>query len=278
MLSAFIAGILGPIEVIGTKVIYSKEKVNWKAFLSLSTVFMFLVTIFSYPLWGEFESSKITLAIIVLFFFDILIAIGYNVSYYYAISKEKISVIQPITMTSTIASMLIAAIIFPDERNWTILFLGIIAASALVFSRIEKHHLKFNRYILAAIAFVFLVGIENSIVRYLTESIDPLMLYTIRIGFLSILLTFILRPNFKKFGNKRVRSTAFVSFITAIEMLLLFYSISTIGVVKTNLIYLIAPVLIVASSYIYLKEPIKKKAVFADIIVVFCVATAIFFS
>lgn len=278
MIAAFIVALLNPIEMIGTKLIFSKEKVNWKAFLVLNTVLMFFVTIFSFPFWGETNHEKISLFIISIFILDIIIAVIYNSLFSYALSGERVADIEPIIMTHPLSSMLFAIIIFPSERNWTIVILGLIAAFTLVISRIEKHHLKINKYIFAIIMSVLLIGLESSLVKFMTEVVDPLMLYTIRIGVLSIALSLLLRPNLKKIGKKRIKSISFVSIIIAIEMLLTFYAISSVGVVKTSLIVLLGPVLVLLGSKFYLGDTIKFKAAIADTVIVLCILSAILLS
>jgi uncharacterized membrane protein len=239
---------------------------------------MFLVTICSFPFWGELDISNITTSLLTFFVVDIVVATIYNILFYRAVSGEKMANVEPIIMTHPLASMLIAIIAFPSERNWLIVIPGAIAAFALIVSRVERHHLKLNKYMIFALLAVLLMGIEGSLVKVMTGYIDPLMLYTLRIGTLSLVLALVLKPSIKQIGEKRLKSIAFVSVVLAVEMLLWFYAISAIGVVKTSLILLLGPVLVLLGSKFYLGDTIKPKAAIADVIIIICIASAILIS
>lgn len=275
MLSALIAALINPIEIIGTKKIFGKEKINYKAFLVLNMFFILIFSSVAYIIWGEIDFTKITIFVIILFGFELIVSFFLNVLFYYSLSGDRVSRVQPIAMMVPITSVALAAIFYPDERNWPIFMITLIAASALAYSRIEKHHLVLNKYSVAMLGFVFLMSVESLLAKYILEVFSPVAFYTIRIGILTFFLSLFLRPNLKNFGKKRLRSVFLLSFLITAEMIAWYIAISQIGIVKTSLIFLLGPVLTLLASKFHLKEKITLKAALSDAVIVICIAASI---
>ncbi|MBW6431925.1 EamA family transporter [Patescibacteria group bacterium] len=278
MLSALIAAILNPLEVIGTKEIFGKQKVNYRSFLILNMFFILLFSSVAYIFWGHIDFPNLTYTVALLMFLAVAASFFFNLLFYYALAGDKVSSVQPIGMMVPLVSVTMAAIIYPDERNWPIFLITIIAASALAFSRIEKRHLKPNKYTLAMMGFVFFVSAEALLAKSVLEVFSPVAYYTFRVGIASVLLALFIRPNLKGFGKKRTKSTALVSLFITVEYIAFFIAIDQIGIVKTSLIFLLGPVLTLLASRFHLKEKITMKAAFSDTIIVFCILASILVS
>lgn len=276
MLSAFLAALLNPIEVIGTKEIFKKERVNYKSFMVLSFFFIFVFCAIAFISLGEVGADFFTPFYLSCMAGIVVVAYFSNLLYYYALSGDKVSNVQPISALSPIAAMLTAALFFSDERDWLVLAIASVAATALLISKIERQHLKFSKYFWAMVAAIFLIAIDSIFAKYLLEVMSSVALYTIRCGFLSFLLLSTLRPNLRVFGKKRVLSIAGVAFVITIETFGYYYAIHSIGIVKTSLIFLLAPVLALLASKFYLREEIKPKAAIADVVIILCVLASIF--
>jgi drug/metabolite transporter (DMT)-like permease len=151
----------------------------------------------------------------------------------------------------------------------------VIAASALALSRIEKKHLKPNKYTLAMLGFVFFVSAEALLAKAILEVFSPVAYYTFRVGIASLLLAVFLRPNLKTLGKKRIKSTALMSLFITVEYIAFFIAIDQIGIVKTSLIFLLGPVLTLLASKFHLKEKITPKAALADSVIVVCIIISI---
>lgn len=276
MLSAFLAALLNPIEVIGTKEIFKKERVNYKSFMVLSFFFIFVFCSIAFISFGRVEAEFFTPLYLSCMAGIVTMAYFMNRLFYFALSGDKVCNVQPISALSPIAAMLVATLFFPDERNWTILVIASVAAVALVVSKVEKQHLKFTKYSWAALLAIFLSAIDSVLAKYLLEAMSPVALYTIRCGFLSFLLISTLKPNLSVFGKKRVLSIAGVSLVITLEVFGYYYAIHSIGIVKTSLIFLLGPVLVLLASRFYLKEEIKPRAAIADAVIILCVLASIF--
>ena len=178
---------------------------------------------------------------------------------------------------SPLLTIIIAGIVYPDERNLKILLLAIIAALALIFSHIEKRHLKFDKGLFPIMLAVFLGAVETNIIKELLYFYSPVAMYTVRTGLVSLLLFLIVRPSMKDMVKDGMRKLFLISFMWVLIMIFTYYSFQILGVVYTVLILMLTPVLIVFGSYLILKErKIRKKDIVALIIVVICVIVAQF--
>lgn len=276
MIAAIIAAFLNPIEIIGTKEIFKRERVNYKAFLSLTFFFIFIFCAIAFISFGQVSASFFAPKYFLYLIAIVTVAYFSNRLFYFGLSGEKVCNVEPISMLSPVIAVVLAAMVYPDERNWKIFIIALIGGLALSLSRIEKHHLKFDKYSWAILAAVFLSAFDSIFAKHLLEVLSPVALYTIRCGILSLLLVATLKPNMKVFGKKRILSIAGVSFVITLEVFGYYQAIHSIGIVKTSLIFLLAPVLVLLASRFYLKEKIKLKAVIADIVIVLCIAASIF--
>jgi drug/metabolite transporter (DMT)-like permease len=275
MISAFIAALGSASEVIIGKFILSKEKMPFKSFIALQCVAIFFVTVFLYFFFGEVNFSAITPVHYLVFFAIIVIAYIYNYLYAYAFKNGKVCDVEPLVMIHPLITMLLAATFYPDERNYKVLIPALVAGAILAYSRIERHHLRVNKYSLAAIAFALLIATETTLVKYMLEVFSPVGFYTIRIGILSVLFLVALRPNLRKVEPKVSLQLVFNGAIIAIEYILIYVAIGQIGLVNTSLIFLLSPVLILFISNIIFKEKMGKKKAIADAIILACIAAAI---
>jgi drug/metabolite transporter (DMT)-like permease len=276
MFSALVAALFGPLEVIGTKKALGALKINYKSFLVLNNFFIFTFTVLVFALVEKASLPSLAPIFILAMLADIILAVFYNFFFYYSISGDNVSAVYPVAMLAPIVSVVLATAVYPSERNWPIFMVAIIGSLALALSRIEKHHLKWNKYLGAMLGFVFLSAIGSLLAKYLMEVLSPISYYAIRVGMLTFLASIILRPNLKVFGDKRLSTTLVLAFLITVEMLAYYTAIHQIGIVKTSLIFLLSPVLILLGSRFYLKEKISRKAAIADIIIVGCILASIF--
>lgn len=278
MFSAFLAALIEPIQLIGTKKIFGKKKINYKSFLVLNMFFIFFFSSIAYIFWGDFNLERISIFIFYLFAIEIFLSFMFNILFYYALSGEKVSRVQPIAMLVPVFSIAMATLVFPDERNWPVVAIAVFAAFVLAISRIERHHLVINKYSLAMLGFVLVISIQALFAKALLEVFSPVAFYTIRVGILTFLFALFLRPNLKVFGKKRTSAVFWLSLLITAQMLSWFFAIEQIGIVQSSLIFLLGPVLTLVASRFYLKEKISKKAIIANTVIVICVVASILVS
>ncbi|MDD3481216.1 MAG: DMT family transporter [Patescibacteria group bacterium] len=275
MLSAFLAALGNVADVVQGKYILSKERMPFKAYVTLQNFFIFIVMIVMFYFWGEIDFAAIDTWHYFVLGIIVIIAFAYNYLFAYAMKKGKVCDVEPIAMTYPLLTMILVVTFYPDERNWMILIPALVAGTALAYSRIERHHLKINKYSLAIMGFAILIAIEQNLAKYMLEVFSPVAFYTIRIGFMSTLFLLFVRPSLKKVDLKLSGHVFLNGTIIAIEYVLSYIAIKEIGLVTTSLIMLLAPVLIlIISNFLFEEKTTLKKAI-ADAVILICIATAI---
>jgi len=278
MIYPFLAAILNTGSSLFEKFIFNHKRKRFKVFVPLLFLFSFLfLIIFFYPFLGEIKIGAFSIFALVLLGVVVITASIRNMLYYYGLQREGLSEIEPFMVFVPLLTIIIASILYPDERNWKVLILAFIAAFALIFSHIEKKHLVFDKGIIPIMGAVFLEAAEANMIKELLYFYSPIAMYTIRVGLVALLLFLVFKPSFKKISKDEFRKLTFVSFLWVLIMIFTYYGYQTVGVVYTVLVLMLAPVLIVTGSYLILKEKkIKRRDIIALIIVMICVIAAQF--
>lgn len=276
MIQAVISAIANAFEVVTSKIIISDDNVGFRAFTSLSMVFVFMFTLVPFFFIGQFDTSKLNGFYGILLATLCLVAFGYNLLYFYSLSAEEVCDVEPFALLHYPVAILFAAAIFPSERNWPVLAFALVACTVLILSRIEKKHLVLNRYFFAMMGFVVLIAIESSLVKELLNVFSPAALYSLRTGVVAVFLMIFLSPNLSKLRKAQVLKVSANSILTVINYVFAYYAISKIGVVKSSLIFLLGPILVLLFSKLWLKENLTFKKVLADLVIIMCVAGMLF--
>ncbi len=277
MIAAILAVLANTAETISDKYIMSREKVGFASFLSIQMFFIALFTLSIYYFYGSVDFSAFNLNYIIMFMAVIGIAYIYNYLYFFGLSHEKVSDVEPIVMFGPLIGIIFASIYYVDERSTLVLVLAIVAAFALVLSHVEKKHLVINNYTAALMGFVVLYAIEALFVKKLLEVFSPVALYGFRTAVLAIIMIAFLRPAFKKIKKKSLFHIAIVGLVVSVQYIALYYAIDNLGLVMTALVFLSAPILIIVSSSIFLKEKISIKKNIASVVILLCIAVAIIY-
>jgi drug/metabolite transporter (DMT)-like permease len=66
------------------------------------------------------------------------------------------------------------------ERNFNVIIPALIASCVLIFSHIKKHHLDFNKYVVAMILASFFYALELILSRLILEYYSPISFYFLR--------------------------------------------------------------------------------------------------
>lgn len=278
MFAAFLSAIGNAVEVTHSKRVMTDYHMPSRTFFTLGSTLIFFFMCVLLLLWGPIPSFTLNFVHLLLFGGVILVGFYYNYLYYYALKEGALCDVEPLAMLYPLVTMVLAVIIFPDERNYLIFIPGIIAAAVLVWSRIKPHHFKMKKATMAMLGFVILVSIEANLLKPLLEVVPPILLYTTRIGILATLFLTFTRPNLKKVTKASFWQTMIVALVVAIELPAYYYAIKQVGVVETSLIMLLGPVLILFVSKFFFKEKMTPKKIISSAIILACVATAIIIS
>jgi len=272
--------LIGSADTVFEKYFYNKRRNKYKIFVPMVfiLVFLFLIVFFVPFLDHSIKEDAFTTIPLIFFFTMISIASVRNMLYYSSLQKEGLGDIEPFIVFAPLATIVLAGIVYPDERRHPIiLVLALIASLALVFSHIRKRHLKFNKALLPMFGVIILTAIENIITKELLLNFSPIALYTIRCFFISLLLVIFVRPKLKELTRGDIKNLSVISFFWVLVMIFYYYAYQKVGIVYTELIGSLAPVLILIGSYLFLKDKsITKRNVVALIIIIACVIAAQF--
>lgn len=189
---------------------------------------------------------------------------------------EKVSNLEPAKVLEPLFVILLAIIfsfftIGLYDKNLNIIFPAVIAALALVFSHIKKHHLDFNKYFLAAIAGSFFFGLELVISRLILDYYSPMTFYLFRSLAIFLISLIIFKPQFSKIDKKSKWHILITGAIWVLYRTVMYYGYLNLGVIFTTLIFMLGPVFVFAFARIFLKEKLNWKNIAAAFVVVACV-------
>lgn len=282
MIVPIIAAFATSAGVIMNKIVLSYQKIGHRQFIIILFLFLFLLSALLYPLFGNIYPNAFSLNYLFLLILVIIIASIYNVLYYHAIEKEKVAEVELIMMLSPLSTILIASIFLQTERNLGVFMAGILASLALVLSHLRRYHLKFDSFQKGLLIYLLLYGFEAVLIKNLLFLYSPLALYAIRtFGVLITLTIWFLwvapnfndepRLNFSNFKTKNYLLCLFIAIVGVLQMVLTYYAYADFGVVTTTIVLILAPILTYLGSVIILKERLKKRIVFAAIIILVCI-------
>lgn len=258
------------------KIVLRKRKVEIKTYLSSEFLAIVLAMLpFIYFFW-KLDAQALEFKNIFIFSLMILFSIIANMFLFYSMKWEKVSKLEPARILEPLLVILLAILFsfFAEElydRNLKVIIPSLIAGAALVFSHIKRHHLKFNKYILAAMLASFFFALELVISRLILDYYSPVSFYFLRC--LSIfLITFILfRPKFNTL-NKKVRfEILLIGFVWAIYRVIVYYGYLNLGVIFTTLIIMLGPIFIYIFAWKFLKEKISWRNIVAALVIIGCV-------
>jgi len=265
------------------RIVLKKKKIDIKTYSTASFLALTLLMIPLILFFWRVSSEAMELKNILIFLTVIILSLLANLFTFFSMKGERVSKLEPAKITEPIFTILLT-IVFSFiigtslyERNLHALIPALIAGLALVFSHIEKHHLKFNKYFIAALIGSLFYALELVVSRLILDYYSPLSFYFIRcLAVLLIALVF-LKPKFKKELDKKI---SFVIIITAAiwiaYRLIVYFGYTSIGIISTTLILMLGPLFIYLFAWIFLKDKPTWKNIIASIIILICVLYATF--
>src|SRR3989344_117156 len=229
-----------------------------------------------YFFW-KFESEALELKSIIIFFSVIIISTIANGFYFYSLKWEKVSNLEPARLLEPLFIIIIAFtfsfVISPVlyERNSNIIIPALIAAIALIFSHIKKHHLDFNKYFTAAIIGSFLFAFELVLSKTILNYYSPISFYFLRCYFIFLLSLAVFRPNFNKLNKKLRFQIILAAALWVLFRISVYYGYLNLGVIKTTLILMFSHVFLYVFARVFLKEKLSWRNISASVIIIGCI-------
>jgi len=255
------------------KVILRKRKLDIKLYQVLSFFTIVLIMLpFIYFFW-RVDAGALALGNIIIVGLVVLFSLLANIFTFYSIKWEKITNIEPAKMMEPLFVIILALVfsLFTEglyAQNSKIIIPALLAACALIFSHIRKHHLKFNKYFIAAIFGSLFFATELVLSRLVLDLYSPLAFYFIRCLSIAILSLIIFHPKLNRL-EKKVKWEIFAAgAIWVVYRMIIYYGYVNLGVIFTTLMIMIGPVFIYLFAWKFLKEKLDWRNIVAAAIII----------
>jgi len=277
-----ILGALGlAVGTILEKIVLRKRNINIKLYQTACFLALILAMLpFIYFFW-RMDSPALELKNILIFSLVILFSIIANLFVFYSLKWEKVTNIQPARILEPLFVVLLAIIFsfFIDkglyDRNLKIIIPALIAGAALIFSHIKKHHLSFNKYVIAAIVGSFFFALELVTSRLILNFYSPITFYFLRCSAIFLISLAMFRPKFSKLDKKSAWIILITGAIWAAYRIVVYWGYLNFGVIFTTLMIMLGPIFIYIFAWKFLKEKLNWKNILAALIIIGCVVYAI---
>ncbi len=260
--------------------ILKNKKIGVKLYQTISFFAITLATLpFLYFFW-RLDLGAFALANILLFIGVIICSVIANLFAFYSVKWEKVTNLEPARILEPLFVILLAIILsfFTEglyERNLKIIIPAIIAAIALVFPHIKKHHLKINKYIIAAIFGSFFFASELVLSRFILDFYSPITFYFLRCVSIFFISFIIFHPSLKPVDKKTCLMTFITGAIWIVYRVAVYFGYMKYGVIFTTLVIMMGPVFIYILANIFLKEKLNWKNIISSLIIIACVLYAV---
>lgn len=276
MLFALLSALASAGNVLLDKFVLAKQRMKVSDYIPLLFVFLFLVTFLTLPwLGGVNEVLMFSQQYIFYFVLMVLLAVIWNIFYYQGLQKEKIIEFEMIILLTPLATVLLAALFFPEEFDPPVFWAAVIASLALLFSHLRKHHFEFDKYSLHLLLAVVLMAMEAMVQKELLYIYAPATLYALRTGLLALFFGLYYRPIMAHVNDHSFRLVFATAFLGAVYMVTKFYGFQQIGVTFTTLVLLVTPVITSWADAKLNGTPVKRRTILAFVVILLCVLYAI---
>ena len=270
------AAVLQGSSFVLDKTILSIRRIGYREYTSVSFPIIFLIGliiffIFRPPLAHELFSNSL----LILLLAGIVLSLGNNILFYRALDKDRLGELQIFDLLSNIPVILVSGLIFTDERNLFIIVPALVASFAIVWSHWEHHHLSLAKKTTPYVIWIMIsMPIGAAISKQLLTLWNPIALELFRNGGMAIVLGLLFANSVKNIPPRGWALLLATNSLSAIAMILFYFSYKFSGVVYTVLIFSLQPILVYLSSLLFLKEPFQRKKAIAFAIVLVSIITA----
>lgn len=271
------AAFIGAIGTIWEKIIVRKRKIDTKVYLTAGFLAIVLAMLpFMFFFW-DIKEGAFALTNLFIFFMIIVFSIIANLFVLYSLKWEKISNLEPLRMIEPLLTILLAIIFsyFIDgnlyERNIKVIIPALIAGTAIIFAHFEKHHLKFNKYLIAAILGSLFFALELVMTRMMLEFYSPMTFYFIRCLAIFLISLVIFRPKMGTLQTPIKLQILVIAVMWVVYRVIIYYGYMNLGIIFTTLMVMLSPVFIYLLAWKFLKDKITWRNIVASIIIVGCI-------
>lgn len=256
------------------KIVLRRKRIGIKFYQTVEFFSIIIVMLpFIYFFW-RLDSEAFQTKNIFIFSLVILFSMVANLFTYYSMKWEKVSNIEPAKILEPLFVILLA-IFFSFivdsnlfDRKLNVIIPALIAGAALIFSHVEKHHLKFNKYFIAATLGSFFFALELVISRLILDFYSAITFYFLRCTSIFLLSLVLFRPKMIKLSTKVKLQIFAMGALWVLFRIIVYYGYINLGVIFTTLMIMIGPVFIYFFAHIFLKEKLKTKNLIAACVII----------
>jgi len=269
------------LEATGTlieKKILKNKKISSSTYTTFSFLAIVLVMLpFIWFFWSA-NSQALKPGNLILFALVIISAIIGNLLTYYSLKREKISEFEPIWLMQPLFTIILAFFVYGSERRFEVLIFALIASISLIAAHIKKHHINFDKYSVSLLVGCLFFAIELVASKPILNFYSPFTFYFVRCVFISVIMFLMFRPKFKNLGGKKNNLLILlVGVMWAVYRVILYYGYLSYGIIFTTTLFILAPVFLLIIAAIFMKEKMTVRQIVSTIIILVCVAGAIYF-
>lgn len=260
-----------------------KKNITIKFYQSAQFLAIILVMLPLIPFFWGIESDFLNLKNLGIYLLVIILSVLANMFTFFSMKWEKLERLESAKITEPLFVILLAfglSFIFGETlygRNPNVLIPAIVAAAALIFSHIKKHHLKFSKYYLAALIGSFFFAAELVASRLILDYFHPITFYFVRCSGVLLLSLLLFRPKLKVNIKPKTSFTILgISIIWVIYRVIVYFGYTNLGVTETTLTIMLGPALVYLFAWKFLKEKLTWKNIVAVIVIVASIAYATF--
>jgi len=272
--------ILGALALAGGTVlertILKMKKVDIKFYQTASFFSIVLACLPLVYFFWRIDSGALELKNILIFAGIILFSIIANLFVFYSLKWEKVTNLEPARILEPLFVVFLALLFsffsYKFERDFNVIIPAIIASFALVFPHIKKHHLKFNKYFIAAIFGSFFFALELILSSFILQFYSLITFYFIRCAFIFFISLILFKPKLKPLKDKKIPVLIFTTAaIWVAYRMAVYFGYSKYGVTFTTLVTMLSPVFIYFIANRFLKEKLNWKNILSSVIIIACV-------
>lgn len=276
-----LGALLEAVGMILEKKVIKKKNMNYKNYTVYGFLAIVIVSIpFLFFFW-KLTPEALELKNILILSAVIITALFANLLFFYSLKRKNLCEYEPIRLTQPLFTILLAFIlsffisVYSNENNPVILILALVASLTLIITHIKKHHLDFDRYIIAALGGSFLFAVELVISKMILPYYSSWTFYFIRCLGILIISWIIFRPSLKRIDKQSHFFIWIVSFIWIFYRVILYWGYEQLGIIFTTILLILTPVFIFIFAKIFLKEKATLRQIISAVIIIICVVIAV---
>jgi len=273
---AIVAAVLQASSFTLDKVILSIRGVNFRTYTGLSYPLIFAITLVIFLLVRPPFSLQLVSGHLRWFFLALIIlSVVTNLIFYRALDHDCLGEIQTIDLFGNLPTILLAMLLFKDERNLFIIVPALVASCALVWAHWQHHRLVIARHTMHFVVWT-VTGhpLAASVSKLLLRAWNPIVLELMRSGVMAVVLGLIFSHELKRASLKTGLLLVITNILTTLAFILFYFSYQRLGIVHTMLLFSLQPILVYIASLALLKEKLQPKKLIAFCIVLICIMAA----